>query len=639
MSNVFDQFIEAAPNGIGARANVFDQFQNANAVYDLPLSAAMGLVQGATNLAGLPGDIQSGAEWLAHTITPASTKLPSQPLQAPRSQDIRSAIEQWTGPFYEPKTTAGKFAHSAMEMVPGAVLGPGGATRNAVAYGVVPGLMGELGARTAAAGGYGDTGQTVARIGASGAAGLAALPAARAFGNKVSASSTARGIERSLAAAGDDTSINSAAVNKMARNIIDDRLTPHQVQSRASELGPEAMLMDMSPQLSGRAEALATQPGRGQSKLVSAVEARTGEWGAKTAERVKNTLDSLMGSSPDMVSYVRNAQAIVDQYARPAYQRVMSAYPVIWDARIEELMQRPAIQSAFRDARTVALNYGEDIGGRPSLAAWDYTKKALDARINGYMRNGMDALNSQDKADLGGLRDARKALVSHLDNVTNGEYAAARRISATKQSMQESVDIGREAFNTKILPEELMDQLRGMSVVDRSMAEAGMRRELERLIDVARNDGAAARRILDSNQNLQKIEAVFGRHVADGIERRISNENVFQERTTRLTGNSRTAVRRELAADTADPTIGQALQTTLPGLAVAGGRAGLNYLMANGMSKTREGAAAMLGTSGQTMNDVSDALIRYSQRVSAQSTPERMNRARLILNSIISGKE
>lgn len=59
------------------------------------------------------------------------------------TKGIQSGIEQVTGPVYVPHTRAGKFASTAGEFVPGALLGGGGMARNAVAYGIIPGLVSE----------------------------------------------------------------------------------------------------------------------------------------------------------------------------------------------------------------------------------------------------------------------------------------------------------------------------------------------------------------------------------------------------------------------------------------------------------------------------------------------------------------
>jgi hypothetical protein len=58
---------------------------------------------------------------------------------------IQRNIESVTGPAYVPHTRAGRFANAAGEFIPGAVAmsGPANIARNAIAYGVVPGLVSE----------------------------------------------------------------------------------------------------------------------------------------------------------------------------------------------------------------------------------------------------------------------------------------------------------------------------------------------------------------------------------------------------------------------------------------------------------------------------------------------------------------
>src|SRR4029077_15017381 len=119
--------------------------------------------------------------------------------------------------------------------------------------------------------------------------------------------------------------------------------------------------------------------------------------------------------------------------------------------------------------------------------------------------------------------DAKNALVQHLDNTTDGAYAVARKAAATKFQVNDAIDLGRSALNTKLLPEELAEQMGGMSIPERAGVKLGMRREIDRIIDTARNDGAAARRLLDTNQNREKIARVFGQDAADAVDKRIAS--------------------------------------------------------------------------------------------------------------------
>jgi len=85
---------------------------------DIAKSVAGGLGRGATSLLGLPGDILRLGSRLG--VFPDS-----EPPFIPSSKQVQSAAEGLTGKFYEPKTTAGKYASTVSEFLPGAVIGPG----------------------------------------------------------------------------------------------------------------------------------------------------------------------------------------------------------------------------------------------------------------------------------------------------------------------------------------------------------------------------------------------------------------------------------------------------------------------------------------------------------------------------------
>jgi hypothetical protein len=66
------------------------------------------------------------------------------PLAGPTSSQLRSAVESYTGPFYQPKTVIGDYAQTAGEFVPGALLMPEGSlAANAIRYGLLPAFSSE----------------------------------------------------------------------------------------------------------------------------------------------------------------------------------------------------------------------------------------------------------------------------------------------------------------------------------------------------------------------------------------------------------------------------------------------------------------------------------------------------------------
>lgn len=133
---------------------------------DVTKSAGVGLGKGAIGAAGLPGDIShmldlgpsyliaKGAEKLgllpegktAEDLYSAvqAMDLPRDKFAPPTSGDIQKVVENdITGPFYQPQTTPGKYAGAAAEFIPQAVMAPGSAWKNALRYGVAPGVASE----------------------------------------------------------------------------------------------------------------------------------------------------------------------------------------------------------------------------------------------------------------------------------------------------------------------------------------------------------------------------------------------------------------------------------------------------------------------------------------------------------------
>lgn len=145
MTNYFDQF--DATDG-----NFFDQFDDKpekaapNVAEDVAKSGASGLARGAVGLPGIFGDVHqlaASAPWAPkRSMYDALTEAIG--FKPPTSQETIDAVGKVVpGLDYEPQTTAGRYARTAGEFVPGAMLGGGGMARNAVKFGAVPGLASE----------------------------------------------------------------------------------------------------------------------------------------------------------------------------------------------------------------------------------------------------------------------------------------------------------------------------------------------------------------------------------------------------------------------------------------------------------------------------------------------------------------
>ena len=633
---------------------------------DVAKSIPSGVASGVIGLAGLPGDAKAFVEAKLNKITDLfphpdinsrretaegwyknvvdALEKARSALDLPTSAGIQNKVEEATGKFYEPQTTPGKFAHTAAEFVPAAVLtGSEGIAANVLKGAVLPGVASEAAGELTEGSPY----EGVARFGgalAGGVGGIGASKGLQAAKNYGAARSAASEI-------GPD--INAGAVNRMAKSFAADELTPQVVAQQQQNLGPEAMALDMGRNMEGRAGAIADQPGKGQNTVLNAVEERVHgrdqfsrvqhQFGDATAGRVKQDLDTYLGPSENKVKLISDVSDAVDQQAGPLYKQVMADHPVVTVP--EGITTRPAIKSAMGNAVDLAKNYGEKLEGpaetktilqgpgyhiaedvkpqaQTSLRYWDYVKKDLDRRINGYLKSGgASELNNADKADLGGLMDGRRALVSHLDTVTNGAYADARRVAAAKPALTDAYDVGFSAFDKNLLPEEFADHLSNMSIPEQEMARAGYRRQLENLIDTARNDGAAARRVLDTNSNRQKIDYLFGGRARKAIEDRIARETQFQGADTNIAKNSRTAPRREAVKDTEAPSASAPPVANLTGFATIGLGATLGYVRSHGMENTREAIGRMSTMKGPELRKLADVLANYNVARAANVRP------------------
>lgn len=149
-------------------ARAFQSYTPASTSEDVVKSGASGLASGATKLAGLIPDIAGMAKgaankYLFDPILNATIGPPSKPLSPDQqppdvnnilgSANIQKAVEGVTGDFYQPQTTAGKYAHSIGEAIPGSIVAPGSTVAKLVS-GVGAGAGSEVLGQATAGTGY-----------------------------------------------------------------------------------------------------------------------------------------------------------------------------------------------------------------------------------------------------------------------------------------------------------------------------------------------------------------------------------------------------------------------------------------------------------------------------------------------------
>lgn len=147
---------------------------------DVAKSAGIGLVQGGLGLATLPGNIEAlGRAGINAGAGLVGVQPPVNPdTFLPNYNDAKRRVEGYTGEFYQPKTTAGKYARTIGEFAPGAIGGGGLAARAARV--ALPAVTSEAAGQMAEGTGYEPVARVAGALAASripGMAGRIATPA------------------------------------------------------------------------------------------------------------------------------------------------------------------------------------------------------------------------------------------------------------------------------------------------------------------------------------------------------------------------------------------------------------------------------------------------------------------------------
>jgi hypothetical protein len=153
---------------------------------DVAKSAGVGLGKGIIGLGGMIGDLSDlGAKGLETATNFVSDKLgveryqrpeaPSALNNIPTSASLTKNVESVTGKFYEPKTTAGKYAETVGEFLPAAAAGPG-----RMGTKLLSGVTGGLGSEAAGQFTEGTAAEPYARVAGALAGGMAPMAAGRA---------------------------------------------------------------------------------------------------------------------------------------------------------------------------------------------------------------------------------------------------------------------------------------------------------------------------------------------------------------------------------------------------------------------------------------------------------------------------
>lgn len=318
------------------------------------------------------------------------------------------------------------------------------------------------------------------------------------------------------------------AQNYVARQAQADAITPESAQARLTELGPDANIADLGPNLRGQSAALAVTPGEGQQIVRTALNDRN----AGAAGRITGAVDQSMGSRQGVLSLADDIVSMRSQQAKPLYDASRNV-PVQMDEATQTLLSRPSAQRAIARAGEALADNGQALDlERPTIGMIDAIKKELDDMISPAIREGRNNEAAR-------LMEIKNSIVGIADNASP-EYAQARRVFSDASSVKTALEDGQKVFQSAVSPESLARQLSSMDEASREAYLIGARQQVDKIMGTARNDAAAAKRLFSTGYNKEKMSLILGDEQASALLNAIGAEEVFSATRNAAIGGSDT---------------------------------------------------------------------------------------------------
>ncbi len=353
---------------------------------------------------------------------------------------------------------------------------------------------------------------------------------------------------RTIKAAAEAANMEPSALKYLNKAASNDGLDAAAMRQQLAELGPDAKLMDLSPNLEGAAGALANRPGEAQTIIRDALAQR--QIGAN--QRIVAGLDDALG--PVHVKGSRGANETIREGQRgvgPAYDEAFEDALPVDTSQIAETLERQAFtlrgdaQKAARDMRKM-LNVanGDILDANPRTLL--QTRNAIDGKM----------ATEADANTIRVYKNARQQIDETLaNNVPGIKMADAQFQELARQNEGlrigvKALDSGREALRPDELQQAIIEGVNpeglmiGPSAQTFRMKQAA-RADIDRQVGTKANDVVALKNVLkgEGDWNRDRIGMLFGQERADKAISLLDREVRFDNTKNKVTGNSSTKAR------------------------------------------------------------------------------------------------
>lgn len=346
----------------------------------------------------------------------------------------------------------------------------------------------------------------------------------------------------------------SAADRSFARAAGSDAVSD--MAPRLNAMGPDAMPMDLGPNLRQQAGAQAATPGRGQAIIRSAI----GDRDAVANARIRGAIDNTIGTAPDMqaikAGIAANKEALGPEYeAAFSKARAVDTTPIANDLESQIVNLRGDAQKAAQSVRKMLNVTGTDVLD-PNPYTLFQTRQAIDGMLKTEANPKVIGILSETRKK---IDNRLAASVPGIKNV-DAKFAELSRQEAALERGQQILDSGRTAprpnelateFQTGAAPQGKMT---GPSAVPLRLSQ-GARAEIDRIVGTNANDRVALQKIIkgEGDWNRDRLATIFGPDKADRLINVLDRERAFADTSSVVTRNSESASRIAGMVDAAPP--------------------------------------------------------------------------------------
>jgi hypothetical protein len=212
--------------------------------------------------------------------------------------------------------------------------------------------------------------------------------------------------------------------------------------------------------------------------------------------------------------------------AAPAYTELFEQQGGVTSDRLTQLAGTntlgPLIRRSQAAAEDLAVTQRRDPASVTPLEVLDLAKRELDDEIATAQRN-------QQNSELFRLQSLQTALLGELDELTGGQYAAARDLGGEAPRLQEARTQGEQALRPGVTRATVNEQVNALNPQDRAAFASGT----ASVIDESIAGGRMLPQRFRLPANREKVQAAFGEEAGGEFANRMTAEAELRDLASR----------------------------------------------------------------------------------------------------------